>query len=105
MKFFVDKDKNKNSLSFKLTNISGKIPKLKEKRVGNFSLTKIGQKRKRQMAEPIETVIIQAQQNFNSKIYGLLEIINLKKINNWKKLRVNLYMDQCYIRGTKRNKY
>ena len=81
MKFFVDKDKNKNSLSFKLTNISGKIPKLKNKRVDNFSLTKIGQKRKRKMAEPIETVIIRAEQNFNSKMYGLLEIIDLKKIN------------------------
>ena len=64
LKFFVHKDKNKNSLSFQLTNISGKIPKLKDKKVHNFSRTKIGQKRKRQMAEPFKTVIIQAQQNF-----------------------------------------
>ena len=64
MKFFVDKDKNKNSLSFQLTDISGKIPKLKDKKVHNFSLARIGQNRKRQMTEPIETVIIRAQQIF-----------------------------------------
>ena len=64
MKFFVNKDKNKNSLSFQLTNVNGKIPKLKDKKVHNFSLTKIGQKRKRQMPEPIETVFIWAQQSF-----------------------------------------
>ena len=31
LKFSVDKDKSKNSLSFQLTDISGKIPKLKDK--------------------------------------------------------------------------
>ena len=61
MKFFVDKNKNKNSLSFQLTDISGKIPKLKDKNVYNFSLTRIGQKRKRQITEPIETGITRAQ--------------------------------------------
>ena len=64
LKFFVDKDKNKNSLSFQLTDISGKVTKLKNKKVHNFSLTRIGKKRKRQMTEPIETVIIRAQQSF-----------------------------------------
>ena len=64
LKFFVDKDKNKNSLSFQLTDISGKITKLKNKKVHNFSLTRIGKKRKRQMTEPIETVIIRAKQSF-----------------------------------------
>ena len=40
-----------------LTNISGDIPKLKDSKIYNFSLTRIGEKRKRKMAEPIETVI------------------------------------------------
>ena len=66
MKLFVDKDKNRNSLSFQLTNISGKIRKLKDKKVHKFSLTRIGQKRKRQMTEPIETVNIRAQQNLET---------------------------------------
>ena len=76
MKFFVDKDKNKNSLSFQLTNISGKIPKLKYKKVHNIFLTRIGKKGKRQMAEPIERVIIWAQQNF--EIAGDLNLVQIE---------------------------
>ena len=152
MKLFVGKDKSKNSLSFQLTDISGKIPKLKDKKVHNFSLTRIEQKKKRQIAEPIETVIIRIQQSFEiarglnlvqiekednrvlnilkiyknilyrltllgilfpgsvknnteqilltsrelndikkaliySKIYGLLEIIDFEKINNWEEIK------------------
>ena len=62
-------------LTFRLTSINGKIPKLKGNKIHNFSLTKIGEKIKRQRAEPIETVIIRAQQSF--EITGGL---NLKQI-------------------------
>ena len=94
MKSFLDKDKNKNSLSFQLTNISGKIPKLKDKKVHNFSLTRIGQKRKRQMAETIETVIVWAQQNF--EIAGGLNLIQIeiqdnRVLNIFKKYKNVLY--------------
>ena len=75
MKVFVDKDKNKNSLSSQLTNISAKIPKLKDKTVYNFFLTRIGQKRKKQMAEPIVKVIIWAQQSF--EIAGGLNLVQI----------------------------
>ena len=75
MKVFVDKDKNKNSLSSQLTNISAKIPKLKDKTVYNFLLTRIGQKRKKQMAEPIVKVIIWAQQSF--EIAGGLNLVQI----------------------------
>ena len=75
MKFFVDKNKNKNSLKFS-TNKSGKIPKLKDKKVHNVSLTRIGQTRKRQMAEPIEMVIIWAHQNF--EIAGGLNLVQIE---------------------------
>ena len=57
LKFHVDKDAKKYSMTFQLTNISGDIPKLKDSKIYNFSLTRIGEKRKRKMAEPIETVI------------------------------------------------
>ena len=60
--FYVDQDASKNSLSFQLINISGDIPKLKDSKIYNFSLTRMGEKRK--MVEPIEAVIICAQQNF-----------------------------------------
>ena len=66
LKFYVDKDASKNSLSFLLTNISGDIPKLKDCKIYNFSLTRIGEKRK--MVEPIEAVIICAQQNFEISV-------------------------------------
>ena len=76
LKFFLDKDKNKNSLSFQLNDISGKIPKLQDKKVHNFSLTRTGQKRKRKMTEPIETVIICAQQSF--EIAGGLNLVQIE---------------------------
>ena len=139
-------------MSFPLTNISGELPKLKDQKIYNLSLERIGEKRKRQMAEPIETVLIHAQQSFeiagelnpvqietdddrilnifkkyknvryrlthlgllflasiksdteqifitsrelndvkefliNSKIYVLLGIIDLKKVNNWEEVK------------------
>ena len=64
LKFDVEKNATKNSLSFQRTNISGELPKLKDKNIYNLSLTRIGEKRKRQMAEPIETVLIHAQYSF-----------------------------------------
>ena len=63
-RFYVDRDTTKNSLSFQLTNISGNIPKLKDGKIYNLALTRIGEKRKSTMAEPIETIIICARQNF-----------------------------------------
>ena len=41
-----------------------KIPKTKDKKIYNFSITLLGKKRKINMSEPIETIVIQAQQNF-----------------------------------------
>ena len=152
LKFYVDKDASKNSLGFHVKDITGDIPQLKDSKIYNVSLTRIGEKRKRKMTEPIEAVIVRAQQNFdiagrlnpvqieiendrvlnifkkhknaayklpplemlfpasikkdtkqifitcwelndvkkfliNSKIYGLLGIIDLKKINNWNEIK------------------
>lgn len=64
LKFYAYKDTTKDFLSFQLTSVSGKIPKLQDKKIYNIRLPRIGQKRKRQMTEPIETVSICAQQNF-----------------------------------------
>ena len=47
LKFYIDNDATKNSLSFQLTSINGKLPKLKDKNICHFSLTKIVEKRKR----------------------------------------------------------
>ena len=64
LKFYVDKDVIRNSLCFQLKNISGDIPKLKDSKIYNYFLTRIVEKRKRKMAEPIETRIVCTQQNF-----------------------------------------
>ena len=64
LKFYVDKDVIRNSLCFQLKNISGDIPKLKDSKIYNYFLTRIVEKRKRKMAEPIETRIVRTQQNF-----------------------------------------
>ena len=66
LKVYFDKEATRNSLSFQLTSISGKIPTLKDSKICNVSLTRIGEKRKRNMTEPIETVIIRTQQIFET---------------------------------------
>ena len=66
----------KNSLSFQLTSINGNVPVLKDKKIRDLSLTQIGEKRKRIMAEPVETVIICAQQNF--EVAGGLNPVHIK---------------------------
>ena len=66
LKFYVNKDTTKNSLSFQLISVSGKLHKLKDKNIYNLSLTKIEEKTKRQMAESTEAVIIRAQQRFET---------------------------------------
>ena len=52
-------------MKFQLTNISGNIPKIKDNKIYNFSITRLGRKIKLRMQEPIETIIVQAQQNFD----------------------------------------
>ena len=65
LKFLVEKNTRKNALQFQLTNISGNIPKLKDKKIHNFSITRFGGKIKLSMQEPIETIIFRARQNFD----------------------------------------
>ena len=50
---YVKKDVTRNSLSLQLTNINGDIPKVYDSKIYNFSLSRIGEKRKSKMAEPI----------------------------------------------------
>ena len=45
LRFYVEKDTARDSVSFQLMGVSGKIPKLKGKKI-YLSLTRIGQKRK-----------------------------------------------------------
>ena len=76
LNFLVNKDTIKNSLSFQLLSVNGNVSKLKDKKIHDLSLTKLGKERKLQMQEPIETVIIWAQQSF--EIAGGLNLVQLK---------------------------
>ena len=80
LKFYVEKNAAKNSLRFPLTNISGELPKLKDQKIYNLSLERIEEKRKRQMTEPIETVLIHAQQSF--EIAGELNPVQIETDND-----------------------
>ena len=50
---------------FQLTNVSGNIPKTKDNKIHHFSITRLWRKRKVAIQEPIETVIVRAQQSFD----------------------------------------
>ena len=67
-------------MSFQLTDITGELSKVKDTKIYNRSLTRVGEKRKRQMAEPIETVLIRAQQSF--EIAGGLNPVQIEIDNN-----------------------
>ena len=65
LKFFIKRKLLKKDLKFQLAHISGKNPKIKDNKIHNFSITQLGKKRKLNMLQPIETIIIRAQQNFD----------------------------------------
>ena len=93
LKFLVSRDTIKNTLDFQLTKIDGNLPKLNDKKIYNFSMTEIGTKRKAQMNEPIETVIIRGQRNFDfHDVLNPVQIeINDDRILNILKKHKNIY--------------
>ena len=93
LKFSIEKDTTKNSIDFQLTSISGKLPKIWDKKIYNFSLSQIGSKSKKQITEPIESVIIRGQQKFElNGILNPVEIeINNNRISNILKKYKNVY--------------
>ena len=59
--FNIEKDAIKNSLDFQLTRVNGTNVTLTDRKVQDFSITKIGKKRNRQLMDPLETVMIRRQ--------------------------------------------
>ena len=72
----VEKNTLKNELKFQLTTISGNMPKIKDNTIHNFSIRHLGRKRKLPMQEPIDRIIVHAQQNFD--IVGGLNPIEIE---------------------------
>ena len=65
LKFFIEKNSLKSNLKFQLAQINGSEVKTSDNKIHHFSITKLGKKRKRNMQEPKETIIVRAQQNFD----------------------------------------
>ena len=63
LKFLIEK-KSLKTKKLQLANIDGSEVKTSDKKIDHFSITKLGKKRKGIMSEPIETIIIKAQQDF-----------------------------------------
>ena len=55
----------KKSLKFQLAYIDGKNPKIKDNKIHNFSITRIGKKRKTNMSQLIEIITVRVRQNFD----------------------------------------
>ena len=81
-------------MSFQLSSISEKLLTLKHKKIHNLSLKKLGREKKLPMQEPIEMIIICAQQNFEI-VGGLnpiqIEIEDDRVVNILKKHKNVLY--------------
>ena len=64
LKFLVEKKSLKSNLKLQLAQIDGSEVKTSDNKIHHFSITKLGKRRKKGMSEPIETIIIRAQQDF-----------------------------------------
>ena len=80
LNFLVEQNSLRNELKFQLTNISENIPKTKDNEAHQFSITRLGRKRKLAIQEPVETIIVCVQQNF--EIVGGLNPIQIEPENN-----------------------
>ena len=76
----MEKNSLKSNLKFQHAQINGSEVKTSDNKIHNFSITKLGKKRKRNMQEPIETIIVRAQQNFD--INGGLNLIEIEIKDN-----------------------
>ena len=65
LKFLVEKKSLKDNLKLQIAHVNGSEVKTNDKKIHDFSITKLGKRRKNMLPEPIETVIIRAQQDFD----------------------------------------
>ena len=94
LKFLVEKRSLKENLKFQLAHVDGSNVKTSDKKIHNFSITKLGKRKKTNMSEPIETIIVRAQQNFDV-VGGLnpiqIEIEDDRILNIFKKYKNVVY--------------
>ena len=61
----MEKKSLKDNLKLQIAHVNGSEVKTNDKKIHDFSMTKLGKRRKNMLPEPIETVIIRAQQDFD----------------------------------------
>ena len=76
LKFLIEKKSLKDNLKLQLAYVDGSEVKTSDKKIYDFSITKLGKRRKSIMSEPIETIIIRAQQDFD--VVGGLNPIHIE---------------------------
>ena len=94
LKFLVEKKSLKSNLRLQLAQIDGSEVKTSDNKIHHFSITKLGKRRKKGMSEPIEIIIIRAQQDFDV-VGGLnpiqIEIKDDRVTNIFKKYKNVIY--------------
>ena len=76
LKFLIEQNSQILNFKFQLAQINGSIVKTTDNKIHHLSIIKIGKNRKRQMPEPIETIILRAQQDFD--VDGGLNLIQIE---------------------------
>ena len=66
LKFLVEKKSLKDNLKLQIAYVNGSDINTEDKKIHDFSITRLGKRKKNMLTlEPIETVIVRAQQNFD----------------------------------------
>ena len=65
LKFIIEEKSLESNLKLRLAQLNGSEVKTSDNKIQHFSITKLGKRRKKVMSEPIETIIIREQQDFD----------------------------------------
>ena len=65
LKFIIGEKSLESNLKLRLAQLNGSEVKTSDNKIQHFSITKLGKRRKKVMSEPIETIIIREQQDFD----------------------------------------
>ena len=80
LKFLVEKKALKEDLKLQIAYVNGKEVETEDKEIHVFSITRLKKRRKNMLSEPVETVIIRAQQDFD--VVGGLNPIQVQIVDD-----------------------
>ena len=65
LKFLVEKKSLKDNLKLKIAYVNDSDVNTEDKKIHDFSITKLRKREKNMLSEPVETLIVRAHQNFD----------------------------------------